>query len=222
MNENQVKESNTSMKRFQFILDILYVFQGIRGILHILLFLGSPQKKVIEKDIERWLEIIYPGEYPNIPGWKGLIWLLWHHQEYRNLFYYRIHMEYRLISRMALEAAKLFYHPRDTLFLKAETIGEGLFIQHGYCTGIGGNIGKNCWINQHVVIGYSDEDKSPTIGDNVRITVGAKVIGDVTIGDNSVVGANAVVVKNVPPNCTVVGIPAYIVKRDGKKVKEPL
>lgn len=54
------------------------------------------------------------------------------------------------------------------------------------------------------------------------ICAGAKVLGKVTIGDNSIVGANAVVVKDVPPNCTVVGVPAYIIKRDGKKVHEDL
>jgi serine O-acetyltransferase len=60
------------------------------------------------------------------------------------------------------------------------------------------------------------------IGDNVRIGAGAKVLGGITLGDNVSVGANAVVVKDVPPNCVVVGVPAYIVKRDGKRVRESL
>ncbi|HND48784.1 MAG TPA: DapH/DapD/GlmU-related protein, partial [Anaerolineales bacterium] len=84
------------------------------------------------------------------------------------------------------------------------------------------SIGKNCWINQLVVIGYSDTGKAPTLGDNVHIAMGAKVYGDIHIGDNSIVGANAVVFKNVPPNCTVAGVPARIIKRDGKRVDEPL
>jgi serine O-acetyltransferase len=60
------------------------------------------------------------------------------------------------------------------------------------------------------------------LGDNVRIMAGAKVIGNITIGNNSTVGANAVVVKDVPPNCTVVGVPAYIVRRDGVRTHEKL
>lgn len=66
-------------------------------------------------------------------------------------------------------------------------------------------IGKNCWINQQVSIGYTDADQCPTSGDNVVINARAKVLGGVTLGNNSIVGANAVVTKNLPENCTVVG-----------------
>ncbi|MGO4574247.1 serine O-acetyltransferase [Microvirga sp. 2TAF3] len=113
--------------------------------------------------------------------------------------------------------------PEATLFIRTEDIGPGLFIQHGFSTIIAAkSIGSNCWINQQVTIGYSNETDAPVIGNNVRITAGAKVIGNVTVGDNVIIGANAVVVKDVPANCTVVGIPAYIVRRDGKKVLEQL
>ena len=111
----------------------------------------------------------------------------------------------------------------DTLYLYTPVIGAGLFIQHGFSTIITAkSIGENCWINQQVTIGFIAGSDCPTIGDNVTITAGAKVLGGITLGDNAIVGANAVVLKNVPPNCTVVGVPAYIVKREGKKVKEPL
>ncbi|MBA3942960.1 MAG: hypothetical protein H0X37_00190 [Herpetosiphonaceae bacterium] len=110
----------------------------------------------------------------------------------------------------------------ESLYIPTSTIGPGLFIQHGFSTIIAAkSIGENCWINQQVTIGYS-RDECPTIGNNVVITAGAKVLGNISIGDNTVIGANAVVVKNVPPNCTVVGVPAYIIKRDGKKTKEEL
>ena len=100
---------------------------------------------------------------------------------------------------------------------------HGLFIQHGFATIIAAkSIGANCWINQQVTIGYSNNSDAPTIGNGVSISAGAKVLGDVTIGDYSKIGANAVVVKNVPANCTVVGVPAYIVKQDGVKVQKPL
>lgn len=84
------------------------------------------------------------------------------------------------------------------------------------------DIGANGWINQQVTIGYKDKTGRPQIGDNVRITAGAKVIGNLKIGNNVTVGANAVVVKNVPDNCVVVGVPASIIQRDGIKVKEAL
>ncbi|MEN6373145.1 MAG: hypothetical protein ABFD75_00010 [Smithella sp.] len=98
-----------------------------------------------------------------------------------------------------------------------------MFIQHGFSTIISAEkIGRNCWINQQVTIGFSNDTESPLIGDNVTIYAGAKVIGKVRIGNNSIVGANAVVVKDVPANSTVVGIPACIVRRDGERVKELL
>ena len=98
-----------------------------------------------------------------------------------------------------------------------------MYIQHGFSTIISAkSIGEKCWINQQVTIEYSNLSDAPTIGNGVRITAGAKVFGDITIGDNSIIGANAVVFKDVPPNCTVVGVPAYIARRDGKKVRIPL
>jgi serine O-acetyltransferase len=62
----------------------------------------------------------------------------------------------------------------------------------------------------------------PIIGNNVYIGAGAKILGSITIGDNVIIGANAVVTRNVPPNCTVAGVPARIIKRDGVRVKESL
>ena len=111
----------------------------------------------------------------------------------------------------------------NTLFLRTGEIGPGLFIQHGYATGVGAkSIGKDCWINQQVTIGWADETGSPTLGDNVVISAGAIVIGKIHLGNNSFVGANSFVKKDVPENCTVVGVPAYICKRNGIKVKEKL
>lgn len=65
---------------------------------------------------------------------------------------------------------------------------------------------------------YTNKTDAPTILDNVSIKAGAKVLGKITIGNNVIIGANAVVVKDVPDNCTVVGVPAYIIKKEGKRV----
>lgn len=209
---------------FRTATNIFYALHILRAIFHIFLFLTSPSRPIIEKDILRWMEQEHSDLHEKgISSWRALVWLLWKDEPYRNLFYYRIKKDYRVFSRIVVEFAQVLYKPRNTLFIKAGSIGEGFFIQHGYATGIGArSIGKNCWVNQMVVIGYSDNGKVPTLGDNVHVAMGAKVFGDIHIGDNSIIGANAVVTKNVPPNCTVVGIPARIIKRDGKRVDEAL
>lgn len=211
------------MGNYSTLIKLLYPLQVLRAIFHILLFETSPVKSVIEKDIEKWIEELNYTDYEERPRWRALVWLLWRKNEFRNLFYYRIARERRLFRRILLEIIILFFLPKKDLYLKADEIGEGFFIQHGYSTGIAAQrIGKNCWVNQEVTIGYMDDSNPPIIGDNVRIAVGARVLGDITIGDNSLIGANSVVIKDVPPNCTVVGVPGYIVKRDGKRVREEL
>jgi len=79
-------------------------------------------------------------------------------------------------------------------------------------------IRRSCTIFQQVTVGYLDDD-CPTTGDNVVIIAGAKVLGDITLGDNSTVGTNAIVVEDVPENCTVVGVTVYIIRRNGIKRK---
>jgi serine O-acetyltransferase len=207
----------------QTIKRIIGLFQIPRAFLHILLLEVSPVKSVIEKDMERWLQETGYREQSKPPSSGDLVWLLWRCPAFRNLFNYRIAREDRIISRLLLELAKFFYKPMDTLYIYTPTIGAGLYIQHGFSTIISAkSIGQNCWINQQVTIGYSNLTDTPTIGDSVRITAGAKVFGNISIGNNSIIGANAVVFKDVPPNCTVVGVPAYIVRCDGLKVRKPL
>ena len=82
-------------------------------------------------------------------------------------------------------------------------------------------IGDDVLIYQGVTLGGTGLEKGkrhPTIGDNVVVGTGAKILGNITIGDNSYVGSNAVVIKDVPPNSTVVGVPGRITKQDGKKI----
>jgi len=205
------------------LINTLIILQSMRSVFHLFLFASTPSRKIIKKDIERWLEITQDETDIEIPTWKGLTLLLWRFPEYRNLFQYRIKHERGIMRRILLVLAGWLFPPMNTLFIDVADLGEGLFIQHGFSTIIAANsIGKNCWINQQVTIGYADDGLLPTLGDNVQITAGAKVFGKITIGDNVIVGANSVVFKDVPSNCTVVGVPGHIVKRDGKKVKEPL
>jgi len=86
-------------------------------------------------------------------------------------------------------------------------------------------IGDGVLLYQGVTLGGTGLEKGkrhPTIGNNVVIGAGAKVLGNITVGDNSYIGANAVVIKDVPPNSTVVGIPGKITKQDGKKIDTSL
>jgi len=103
------------------------------------------------------------------------------------------------------------------------TIGEGLFIDHGMGVVIGETaiIGDNVLLYQGVTLGGTGKERGkrhPTIGNNVVIGAGAKVLGNITIGDNSYIGANAVVIKDVPANSTVVGVPGRITKQEGKNI----
>jgi len=100
-------------------------------------------------------------------------------------------------------------------------IGKGFYIAHGqFPIMINGEIGENCTVHQFVTVGANWGKGAPVVGNNVTIGSSAQVIGNVTIGDNVIIGAGAVVTKSVPPNCTVVGVPAYIIERNGIKVKE--
>ena len=191
---------------------------SIRLIPHILLMKYHPTREIIDLDMERWSREIFKKK----PGtrWNTIytfIQLMTYYPEYRNLFYYRIGWTSRILYPFCRPMPLLVINRVD------EGIGPGFFILHGRASGISAKrIGRNCRIFQHVSIGYINENDKPILGDNVTIFAGAKVLGNVKIGDNSIVGANAVVVKDVPQNCTVVGVPAYIVRRNGMKVKEPL
>jgi len=103
------------------------------------------------------------------------------------------------------------------------TIGRGLFIDHGMGVVIGETteIGDNCTLYQGVTLGGTGKEtgkRHPTLGNNVTVGSGAKVLGPFTVGDNSKIAAGAVVLREVPPNSTCVGVPARIVKINNKRV----
>lgn len=164
------------------------------------------KNQALIKDIERWEEIIHLDKNKR---YYNLVNLMAGYKEFRNIVIYRS-------SRKAIgrKVISLFYPPLSTLYIQAKEIGGGLFIQHGFSTMITAEkIGENFWINQQVTLGYKDHTRAPIIGDNVMVTCGAKVLGHITVGNNVVVGANAVVVKDVEDNVVVGGIPAKIIKR---------
>lgn len=103
------------------------------------------------------------------------------------------------------------------------TIGKGLFIDHGNGVIIGETaiVGDNVTLYQGVTLGGTGKEtgkRHPTIGDNCMISAGAKVLGSFTVGENSKIGAGSVVLSEVPPNSTVVGVPGRVVKRDNMRI----
>lgn len=104
-------------------------------------------------------------------------------------------------------------------------IGKGLVIDHGMGVVIGetAEIGDNCTLYQGVTLGGTGKDvgkRHPTLGNNVLVGSGAKVLGPFKIGDNTKIASNAVVLDEIPDNCTAVGIPAKVVRREGVKVND--
>ena len=126
----------------------------------------------------------------------------------------------RIISQRARHKTGIEIHP-------GAQIGKGLFIDHGMGVVIGETtiIGDNCLLYQGVTLGGTGKDKGkrhPTLGDNVMVGAGAKVLGPINIGSNVKVAANAVVLSDIPENCTAVGVPARIARRAGQKVEQDL
>lgn len=137
-------------------------------------------------------------------------------------WFYRHNMKFiaRFISQRSRRKTGIEIHP-------GATIGKNLFIDHGMGVVIGETtaIGDNCILYQNVTLGGTGKDhgkRHPTLGNNVLIGAGAKVLGPFTVGDNARVAAGAVVLDAVPPNATAVGVPARVVRVNGTRVCEDL
>lgn len=182
----------------------------------VFLLLSETKKAMVVKDFERWNELVLKRKDIK-SSFLNMHLLLLKYPEYRNLYYHRVKSEYFILGTLL----NVFYPKLNSLFLSTPEIGGGLVIFHGFSTIVYcKKIGENCSIGQQVTVGMTKD--YPTIENNVSITAGAVVIGGITIHSNSIIGANATVTKSVPPNCVMVGNPAYIVKRNGIKVKEIL
>ncbi len=146
------------------------------------------------------------------PSFKAMIWYRLSHKLYKKKHYFLA----RLISQKAARKTGIEIHP-------GATIGKGLFIDHGHGVVIGETaiLGDNITLFQGVTLGGNGKEQGkrhPTIEDNVMVSAGAKILGSFTIGENSKIGAGSVVLQEVPPNCTVVGVPGRIVKMNNVKI----
>ncbi len=131
---------------------------------------------------------------------------------FRNLFYYRLGEYVSVFIKWLLP-------PERTLTIWCPEIGEGCHFEHNYATYLNAErIGRDFYCLHLVTLGNDSQGQRPVIGDGVSIYTGATVFGGIHIGDNVTIGAGAVVSKDVPANCTVVGNPAVIVRQDGERV----
>ncbi|MBI4982674.1 MAG: serine O-acetyltransferase [Candidatus Omnitrophica bacterium] len=159
------------------------------------------------------------------PAAKNFFEVLFLYPGLHALIYYRIA---NLLHRMSMTFSARFVSQFARFVTGIEIhpgakIGKRFFIDHGLGVVIGETtiIGDGVLLYQGVTLGgtgLQQGKRHPTIGNNVVVGAGAKVLGNIVIGDNSYIGANAVVIKDVPPNSTVVGVPGRITKQDGKKI----
>lgn len=198
-----------------FILNILLILIGlfVLKLILIWLFFNEEIKAAKKKDpaAKNFLQILLL--------YQGLHVLVSHRIAH---FFYKIRLFLlaRLISQIARFFTGIEIHP-------GARIGKGFFIDHGMGVVIGETsiIGDNVTLFQGVSLGGTGKEKGkrhPTIGNNVVIGAGAKVLGNITVGDNSYIGANAVVVKDAPPNSTIVGVPGRVTKQDGQRIEAAL
>lgn len=179
-------------------------------VLHILARFLSSEKKLLDKDQKNTIKCRNnPFKNPLLQFVHFIVW----QPEYRSLFYRRLGI-YGKIMNLYLPSQRCCY-----IRTPNSKIGGGLVLCHAHSTEINAQlIGENCIIFQNVTIGTNGSSIGPTIGNNVFFGAGCSVLGNIKIGNNVKIGANAVVVKDVPDNCTVISKETYIVKLNGKKV----
>lgn len=142
---------------------------------------------------------------------------IWRYRVAHWLYLHKRYFLARWLSQKTVRRTGIEIHP-------GATIGKGLFIDHGHGVVIGetAELGDNVTLYQGVTLGGTGKEKGkrhPTLCDNVMVSTGAKILGSFTVGENSKIGAGSVVLKEVPPNSTVVGVPGHIVK--GENMKRP-
>ena len=175
----------------------------LRMVPHIFLYLLH--KKTIDADLEKYSV--------DKPCWWTFVKVATRQRVFRNLFYYRMGEYVSVFIKWLLP-------PEPTLHIWCPMIGEGAHFEHNYATYLNAeSIGRNFYCLQNVTIGNNSRGQRPTIGDHVSIYTGATVFGNIRVGDNATIGAGSVVFKDVPDNCTVVGNPAVIVRKNGEKVR---
>ena len=168
------------------------------------------------KHIREEIELIRERDAAIHSSWEVFLYpsfkVMLHYRLAHKLYLKKHYFLARWISQRAVRKTGIEIHP-------GAQIGKGLFIDHGNGVIIGETtiIGDNCTLYQGVTLGGTGKEQGkrhPTLGNNVMVSAGAKVLGSFTIGDNSQIGAGSVVLSEVPPTSTVVGLPGRVVKRN--------
>ena len=193
------------------LMILLIIFGSVLLLWTVLFFCVAPKEmtNILQRDpaARNYLEVLLL-----YPGLHAIVAHRYAHFFYKHKFYFIA----RIISQLTRRSTGIEIHP-------GAKIGKGLFIDHGMGIVIGetAEIGDNCTLYQNVTLGGTGKDKGkrhPTIGNNVLIGAGAKVLGPFKVGDNAKIAANAVVLYEIPDNSTAVGVPARVVRINNQKV----
>jgi serine O-acetyltransferase len=168
----------------------------------------TDQGEVISADCERWADLLWLG--PDDRN-RLLGRFLFAFPEFRSVYYHRLAAG-NPAGVLAARICARIWKGAPGVDLSGTPIGPGLFLSHGQSTILSAErIGANLQVHQGVTVGWDYRgDRRPIIGDDVFIGAGAKVLGAITVGDGARIGANAVVLCDVPPGATAVGVPAQI------------
>lgn len=183
---------------------IIKILASVLFFPHLLLFVFCRHKEMIIADLYSRSKYHYSAMDTVLPE---LAVRLFRDRYFRTLFYFRTGGFFSKLLRL--------FYPREKYFIIDinTKLGKGVQLAHPYATILNAeHIGENLYVNHLVTVGEKN-GKKPVIGNNVQLHAGAMVIGGITVGDNAVVGAGAVVVKDVPPNCVAVGNPAKIIRK---------
>lgn len=166
---------------------------------------GAATERDVRRQLQPRLDLPLPASYTSADLVRVLA-----HRPFRSVFYYRLRT-IGIPGRVLAKALAVLYHEEPALFISSPEIGPGLMMMHGFATIVAARrIGTDCQISQQVTIGYDDRGGAPVLGDRVRIGANAVVIGPITLGEDAVVGAGAVVVRDVPRGAVVGGVPAKV------------
>ena len=172
-----------------------------------LLFVTNKFRDKCDEDLAEWVR--YEAEACQKSKLLRFGYFMVNCKECRNIFQNRLRR-----NPVMYMTVRVLFPPLESCYISMppETLGGGFSLQHGFSTIVSAkSMGKRCRVNQQVTIGHVGLD-APVIGDDVRITAGAIVVGKIHVGDGAMIGAGAVVVKDVPANATVVGTAARVVK----------